>query len=498
MSVSLRSKTIKGTVWSSIERFSTQAIQFIVMIFMARILTPADYGIVGMITIFIAVSQSLVDSGFSQALIRKQDRTQTDNSTVFFFNIAVGVILYFILFFCAHPIARFYNEPILVPVTRLVSLSLVFNSLGVVQRALFTINLDFKTQAKASFSAAIASGIVGLLLAYTKWGVWALVWTQIVSTFVNVALMWILSKWRPKLEYSWDSFKKLFGFGSKLLASGLIDTLYKNIYLIVIGKIFKASELGFYTRAKNFSDFASTNITGILQRVSYPVLCTIQDEDERLRESYRKFLRISAFVIFPLLTGMAGAAQPLIVSILTEKWFYASILLVPICLAGMWAPIHAINLNLLQVKGRSDLFLKLEIWKKIIGIGILCGTIPLGLYWMCWGNVLSSLIALVINTHYTGKLINLGFLRQMKDLSPILLLSLSMGVAVWAIVTYVKMPSGAALSSGIGVGIVFYCMFAKIFRFKEFSELVSIIRNRGKVENREMRPSISEGSAGEL
>lgn len=475
---SLKKKTVKGTFWSSVERFSVQAIQFVVMIFMARVLTPAEYGIVGMVTIFIAVSQSLVDSGFSQALIRKQDRTQIDNSTVFYFNIAVGFILYFVLFFCAHPIARFYDEPILVPVTRLVAISLPLNSLAVVQRAILTINIDFKTQAKASLSAALATGAVGLSMAYTGWGVWAIVWAQITSTAVNVILLWIFAKWRPSWEYSWTSFKEMFNFGSKLLASGLIDTLYRNIYLIVIGKVFKASDLGLYTRANQFSAFASSNITGILQRVTYPVLCTIQEQDEHLRDVYRKLLKISAFIIFPLMTGMAGVAKPMIVSILTEKWLYSAVLLVPICLAGMWYPIHAINLNLLQVKGRSDLFLKLEIWKKLVGIAILCGTIPLGLYWMCWGGVLGSIIALIINTHYTGLLANLGFLDQIKDLLPILILSLSMGVAVWALVTFVPMPSGGALAAGIGTGMVIYIGGSKLFRFNEFHELMAIIHRK--------------------
>ena len=474
----LKKKTVKGTVWSSIERFSVQAIQFVVMIFMARILTPADYGIVGMVTIFIAISQSLIDSGFSQALIRKQDRTQADNSTVFFFNIGVGLILYFILFFCAHPIARFYNEPILISVTRIVSLSLPLTSLAVVQRAILTINLDFKTQAKASLAGALATGAVGLSMAYTGWGVWALVWAQVAGTFINVMILWWVAHWRPAWIFSRESFKDLFSFGSKLMISGLIDILYKNIYLIVIGKVFKASDLGFYTRAKNFSDFASSNITGILQRVSYPVLCTIQDNDTRLSEAYRRFLKLSAFVIFPLMTGMAGVAKPLIVSILTEKWLYSSVLLVPICLSAMWFPIHAINLNLLQVKGRSDLFLKLEIWKKIIGVGILCGTIPLGLYWMCWGSLLSSIIALVINTHYTGKLINLGFWKQMKDLTPILALSLGAGVGAWALVSFIPMPSGGALAAGVATGLAIYFVGAILFRFKELSEITSMIKHR--------------------
>lgn len=486
MAESLKKKTVKGTIWSSIERFSVQAIQFVVMIFMARVLTPAEYGIVGMVTIFIAVSQSIIDSGFSQALIRKQNCTQLDNSTVFYFNIVVGVILYFTLFFCAHPIARFYDEPILIPVTRVVALSLPINSLAVVQRANLTININFKTQAKASLAGAIATGAVGLSMAYTGWGVWAIVWSQVAGTFVNVVILWVVAKWRPTREFSWVSFKEMFSFGSKLLASGLIDTLYKNIYLIVIGKIFKASDLGFYTRAKQFSNFASSNITGILQRVTYPVLCTIQDNDDHLREVYRKVLRVSAFIIFPLMTGMAGVAQPMIISILTDKWEYSATLLIPLCLQGMWYPIHAINLNLLQVKGRSDLFLKLEIWKKCIGVCILCGTIPLGLYWMCWGSFVSSIIALVLNTYYTGKLLNLGFLIQMKDLFPTLCMSLIMGFVVWALVSFIHMPSGGALAAGIGLGLTIYLLGSKLFHFKEYSELLSILKKNGQKNNRNL------------
>ncbi len=247
MSESLKNKTVKGTIWSSVERFSVQGIQFIVMIIMARILTPADYGLVGMLAIFIAISQSLIDSGFSQALIRKQDRTEIDNSTVFYFNIGVGVVLYFLLFFSAPLIARFYNEPQLIPITRIIGLSLIFNSLAVVQRALLTINLDFKTQAKASFVGAILSGALGITMAYTGFGVWAIVWQQISNLAVVTILLWILSHWKPICAYSWKSFKELFGFGSKLLASGLLDTIFKNISLTVIRKFFHPSFLSYNT-----------------------------------------------------------------------------------------------------------------------------------------------------------------------------------------------------------------------------------------------------------
>lgn len=478
MSDSLKNKTVKGTVWSSLERLSVQGIQFVVMIIMARILTPTDYGLIGMLAIFIAVSQSLIDSGFSQALIRKQDRSEIDNSTVFYFNIGVGSVLYFLLFFSAPLIARFYKEPQLILITRVIGLSLVFNSLAVVQRALLTINLDFKTQAKASFVGAVISGALGITMASIGFGVWAIVWQQITNLAIVSLLLWILSKWKPIWVYSWKSFKELFGFGSKLLVSGLLDTIFRNIYLIVIGKFFKASDLGYYTRAQQFTDFASSNISGIFQRVTYPVLCTIQDDDIRLCDVYRRLLKTSAFIIFPLMMGLAAVAKPMVISFLTEKWIYSAVLIQTLCFSQMWYPVHSINLNLLQVKGRSDLFLKLEIIKKLITVIILFITLPLGLIPMCLGMIVTSIISLIINTHYTGKLINLGFFKQMIDLLPSLLLSIITGITVYFTVTYIPMESWVALCVGVVEGCLLYTGLAKIFKFSEFSELLSIIKRK--------------------
>ena len=478
MAESLKNKTVKGTIWSSLERFSVQGVHFLVMILMARILTPADYGIVGMLAIFIAISQSLVDSGFSQALIRKQDRSEIDNSTVFYFNIAVGIVMYLILFFSAPLIADFYNEPLLVPITRAIGLSVVFNSLAVVQRALLTVRLDFKTQAKASLIGAVISGAIGIGMAYTGFGVWAIVWQQLSNLAIITTLLWILSHWQPIWAYSWKSFRELFNFGSKLLASGLLDTIYKNLYLIVIGKFFKASDLGYYTRAHQFTDFASSNITGIFQRVTYPVLSTIQDNDMRLADVYRRLLRTSAFIIFPLMMGLAAVAKPMVLSFLTKEWLFSAVLMQILCFSQMWYPVHAINLNLLQVKGRSDLYLKLEIIKKIIITVTLCITLPFGLIPMCWGMLANSIIALVINTHYTGKLINLGFFSQMKDLFPTLLLSLATGAIVYLTVSTIHLNSWITLGIGIIEGISIYILAAKLLQFKEFSELLSIIRRK--------------------
>lgn len=478
MADSLKNKTVKGTIWSTLERFSVQGIQFVVMVIMARILTPEDYGLVGMLAIFIAVSQSLIDSGFSQALIRKQDRSEIDNSTVFYFNIGVGIILYFLLYFTAPLIAKFYDEPQLIPITRVVGLSLVFNSLVVVQRALLTIKLDFKTQAKASFIGVIVSGALGIGMSYSGFGVWSIVWLQISNLFIIAILLWILSRWKPIWAYSWKSFKELFSFGSKMLASGLLDTIFRNLYLIVIGKFFNASDLGYYTRAHQFTDFASSNITGIFQRVTYPILCTIQNDNTRLRNVYIRLLKIAAFIIFPLMTGMAAVAKPMVISFLTEKWLFTVILIQILCFSMMWYPVHAINLNLLQVKGRSDLFLKLEIIKKAITIVMLCITLPLGLIPMCIGMIFSSIIALVINTYYTGKIINLGFFKQMKDIFPTFLLSISMGAVVYMTVTNITMESWLSLIVGVIEGIILYAGLARLLQFPEFKEIFAIIRRK--------------------
>ena len=477
MSDSLKSKTVKGVVWSSIERFSTQGVQFLIMIIMARLLTPKDYGLIGMLAIFLAVAQSLIDSGFSQALIRKQDRTDVDNSTVFYFNIVVSSALYLILFIAAPFVADFYNQPELTSVMRVVCLGVILNSLAVVQRALLTVRIDFKTQAKASLSAAVISGCIGIVLAYCGFGVWSLVVQQLLNLSVNTLLLWIFSKWRPIAVFSWKSFHELFAFGSKMLASGLLDTLYRNIYPIVIGKLFSASSLGHYTRAHQFSEFPSSNVTGIIQRVTYPILCGIQDETERLEAVYRKFLKLSAFIIFPLMIGMSAVARPFIDIVLGKQWGFCGQLLQIICFAMMWYPIHAINLNLLQVKGRSDLFLRLEIIKKILGITVLCITAPFGLVVMCYGQIFNSIVALVINTYYTGKLINVGFIRQMKDLLPTILLSLTMFGAILLVNDFIE-ANIYRLVIGVLVGVIVYASGSYIFKFKELQTLFSLIRRK--------------------
>ena len=460
--------------WSFAERFSSQGIHFLVMIVIARLLSPKEFGLIGMLAIFIAVSQSLIDSGFSQALIRKQNRTEVDKNTVFFFNIIISLILYLLLFLLSPWVASFYEEPQLLKIMRIICLVIIIDSFGVVQRANYTMNVDFKTQTKATLIASIISGVIGIYLAFQGYGVWALVYQQLVNSLATVIVLWIFSKWCPRILYSWESFKNLFGFGSKLMLSGLLDTLYRNIYQLVIGKAFSAESLGYYANAHKFSDLPSSNLTSILQRVTYPVLCTIQDEDERLALAYRKFLRLSAFIIFPLMCCLSALSFPLIDLVLGEKWHYAAVLLIPICFQMMWYPIHAINLNLLQVKGRSDLFLRLEIIKKIIGVTILLCSLPFGLLTMCYSGIISSLICLGINTFYTGKLINVGLFKQAKDISATLLLSLALFCIVFGVSTLFS-DNIAKLFVGIFIACIFFIVSSAMLRMKELTFIKELI-----------------------
>lgn len=477
MTTSLRNKASQGFLWSAIERFSVQSVQFIFMIIMARLLVPEDYGLIGMLSIFLAVAQSLIDSGFSQALIRKQDRTDIDNSTIFYFNVIISIILYIILYILAPYIATFYKIPELCNIMRVISISIIINAFTVVQRAILTINIDFKTQTKVSFISILFSGVIGIILAHLKYGVWALVIQNIVFASLNTILLWILSKWRPIKAYSWKSFKELFSFGSNLLISGLISTIYQNIYPIIIGKFFSPSNLGYYTRAQHFAEFPSITTTSVLHRVIYPILCSIQDNDLKFKEIYIRFLRLSAYIIFPLMTGLAAVANSFIIIFLGEKWLFCATLLQIICFNLMWYPIHGINLNILQVKGRSDLFLKIEIIKKIIGLIIIFISIPFGVVGMCYGGVFTSILCLMINIIYTKKLTGLGFKIHFKNLTPTLLLSILMFISILIVNLIIEKPH-LQLIIGIIEGIFFYLGCSYIFQFSELKELYNLFIKR--------------------
>lgn len=475
----LKDKTVKGVFWSAVDRFSAQGIQFVFSILIARLLLPEDYGVIAMLNIFLAVSQTFIDSGFGTALIRKIDRTEADFSTVFYFNIIVASVFYLILFFSAPAIAKFYETPLLESVTKVVALNLIIGSLSGIHNAKLSIDIDFKSRAKISVISTILTGAVGLWFAYAGYGVWALVVQNLCSSVIRTVLLWIIVKWRPSLIFSWKSFKELFSFGSKLLASGLLDTLYNNIYTLVIGKVFSPSTLGVYSKANALAQFPSSNITSVLQNVTFPVLSTIQNEDVRLANVYKRFLKLSAFVIFPMMIGLSAVADPFIRLALTDKWEGAIYLLQIICFQLMWYPIHAINLNILQVKGRSDFFLKLEIIKKVQGVLVLCVTVPMGIIAMCYGSLISSLLSLIWNTYYTKKLIGYGYWAQMRDLLPILIHSLIM----WALVLFIVnlMPTlWLKLIIGVLTGMIYYIAGAYIMKFPEMDELLSILKLKKK------------------
>jgi teichuronic acid exporter len=470
----IKKKTINGVLWSAVERFSIQGLQFIIGLVLARLLLPADYGLVGMLAIFLAMSHTFVKSGFSYALIQKKNRNETDFSTAFFFNIGVGILFYFILFFSAQFIASFYKTPELEPLTKVIGINVFISSLSIVQRAKLTIDLDFKTQAKASFISALIGGCVGIYMAYNGYGVWSLVVQSLLRNGINTILLWILSKWVPKAIFSITSFKSLFSFGSKLLGAGLLNTLFNNIYLILIGKLFNARELGFYTRAFHLQQFPSENITNILQRVTFPVLSSMQDDENKLLHAYKNFIKISAFIVFPLMMGLAIIAEPLVQLVLTDKWLPAVPMLQLLCFAGMLYPIHAINLNILNVKGRSDLFLKLEIIKKIIITIAILITFSFGIKALIIGQIATSLIGYFINTYYSGRMINYGTIKQVKDLIPIIMITTAMGLCVVAITHYIE-GSLLKLLVGLFTGAFVYYINARIFKFDELKQLMELI-----------------------
>lgn len=426
-------KTVKGVGWSFIDNIASSGVTFLVGLVLARLLTPAEYGIMAMIAIFIAISNSIIDSGFSNALIRKIHIDRIDYNTVFYFNLLVSIVIYLLLFFASPAISSFFKEPILINVTRIIGWVVIINALAIIPRTIFVRNIDFKTQTKISLISSVSSGIIGIGMALSNMGVWSLVGQQISRQLLNTLFLWIFCKWRPVWEFSIKSFRELFGFGSKLLLSGLLDTIYKNIYYIVIGRFYTSSQLGQFTRAEQFKTIFSSNLTTVVQRVSYPVLSSIQEEPERLREAYRKVIKITMLVTFACMLGLAAVSKSLLLILIGEKWLPAVHFLQIICFSGMLYPLHAINLNILQVKGRSDLFLKLEILKKVIAIGPIIIGIFCGIEYMLYGSVCTSFIAYFLNSYYSADLINYSTKKQITDILPTFLVSLFTSAAMWSL-----------------------------------------------------------------
>ena len=470
VSESLKKKTVRGTFWSAVDNIANQGVTFLVGLVLARLLTPHEYGLIGYIMILVAVFNSIVDSGFSNALIRKKDAGEADYSTAFIFNLAVSLVMVAAMVLVAVPFSRFFKEPQLVPLVRVMSVIVVINALALIQRTRLVKSVDFKTQTKASLISSVTSGAVGLAMAFGGLGVWSLVGQQISRQLVNTVCLWILNRWTPSWRFSWSSFRELFGFGWKLLVSGLIDTVWKEIYQLVIGKFYSTSTLGQYTRGKQFSDIFSSNMTSIVQRVSYPVLSSIQDERERMREGYRKIIRTTMLASFVLLFGLSAVAESLLTVLIGPRWLEAAHYLQIICFAASLYPLHAINLNMLQVQGRSDLFLKLEIVKKIIAVGPLLLGIFIDIDWMLWGSLVTSIIAYFLNARYSGTLIGYPIRAQIKDILPSFGVAAAMATCVWPLsllnlqpiwMLLVQLCAGAAVTIGL----------CEAFRLPEYLEI---------------------------
>lgn len=477
MAKSLKDKAVSGMLWTSVERFSTQIIQFVIGIAVARILSPSDYGIIGMTAIFFAIASTLIDSGFGSSLIQNRHRTETDYSTCFYFNIVVGGLFYLLFFFASPWIADFYNTPLLDSVVKVVASTLFINSLTIVQGTKLTVEMKFKTLSLISVSTQLFTGITGLILAICGWGVWALVFQMVGGSLLRLILLEFYTRWVPLWTFSRASFNRMFSFGSKILCSSMINTVYQNIYTLVIGRVFSPAEVGHFNRGNHFAALPSQTLLSVVMKVAYPLLAEVQDDTEKLRKAYLKFLRLPIFILYPALVGMIVLAHPVVQVLLGDKWLPCVPLMQILCFGYMFEPLTHINLNILYVKGRTDIVLKLELIKKPIAFLILFGMIPFGLWWMCAGKAFYSLIAFTFNCYYTGKYINYGFWKQMFYALPVFAKSAAMGAAVWGSMQLCSTPK-LQLFVGIIVGIISYLLLVKMTKDESLNDFMEIIKSK--------------------
>lgn len=476
MSDNLQEKTFLGLIWGFLEKFSLQGFAFVQGIFLARWLTPADFGLVAMVGIFNSLSRVLIDSGFSTSLIRKKNAQAIDYSTVYDINIVMSFALCVVLCLCSSLIASFYNEPILSQIVCLNALQMFLGSFLGIYWVRMTIQLQFKKLSVISICSSLSSGTLSLVMAYMGYGVWSLVYPSFLSLFVNGVLYWYFLHWFPGHKFSKKSFKDLFAFGSNVLFSSLLSVFFNNIYSIVIGKKYSKQDLGYYSRGGSFANLPSNTITGVLTSVTYPILSKVQDDRQRLENVYRQMIRLSAYIVFPIMMGLAALARPVILFFVTEKWEPAIPYLQALCFSSMWLPIHALNLNMLKVKGRSDLFLRLEIIKKILIVVVLVVSLPFGVFYMCIGQIVTSYLCLIINTYYTGKLINVGFIAQMKDVLPLFVFSVSMSIVVYLSVLSLK-SDFYKIIVGVMIGIMYYFIMSHFLHIRELAYLKKLVYN---------------------
>lgn len=474
---SIKDKTLSGVKWTALEQFSTQAITFVLSIILARLLDPTDYGTIGVLSIFMAVSGTFIDSGFGQALIRKTDCKEEDYSTILYFNMAVSLLCYIILFICSPLIASFFNIPILSSIVKVYCLTLVINAIGTVPRTRLTKNLEFKSIAKINVLSTIFSGVIGVTLAYAGLGVWALVWQAVLSGIFSNIILWIVSKWTPTKVFSKQSFKEMFGFGSKLLAGGLIWQIYSNITPIIIGKFFSAKDLGLYSRGTNIAQLPASIIFGILSKVTFPILAKLQDNKERLIYIYRKYIKLSSMLIMFSLLLLAALAKPVVLILLTDKWASCIIFLQLYAISILTDHVDKLNLNLLIVVGRSDLHLKLEVYKRLISLSILLASVPFGVIGICISKIIYAQIALIFNTYYVGKLFGMGYWTQMKDFFPYIIFSI-LAVTPAFLLTYTTLSNWVIATVGILVAVGIYILLLRLSKDASYKEVVTLVHEK--------------------
>lgn len=470
-----KNNVLKNLVWKLMERTGVQGIQFIVQLVLARLLLPEDYGLLSLVAIFISIANVFVQSGFNTALIQKKDADDIDFSSIFYLSLGIATIIYILIFLGSPIVANFYRKPELTIVLRILAVTLFFGAFNSIQNAVIAKGMQFNKLFYSSLGSSIISGIIGIILAYSGFGVWALVLQQVLSQVSITIILWFTVKWRPKLVFSISRVKNLFSYSWKLLASSLLDTIYMNLRSLIIGKIYTPNILGIYTRGQQFPQVIVENINGSIQSVMLPTLSSEQDNKERVKSMMRRAIVTSSFLICPMMFGLAAVSESIIKILLTEKWMDCVIFVKIFCFVYMLMPIHTANLQAINALGRSDIFLKLEIVKKIVGIIILIITISLGVHAMAIGVLIGGIISSFINSYPNLKLLNYSYKDQIKDIMPSFILSMCMGIIVYMI-NYINIIPILKLIIQISVGIFVYIAMSIIFKLECFYYLCDTIK----------------------
>ncbi len=479
----LKGKVISSLFWKLTERLGSHGVQIVVTIVLSRLLLPSDYGVIAMITVFITLANVFVQSGFNTALIQKKEVDEEDYSSVFFLSLFVALILYLILFFTAPLIANFYNMPSVVPILRVLSIVLFFGAVNSVQTTKVSRSMKFKKFFLSSLISIIISGITGIFMAYKGLGAWALVGQQVSSYIVITIVLSFTIKWKPILFFSFNKIKKLFSYGKNILLSSLLETGYQNIYTLFIGKLFSRDMLGFYNKGQLFPNFITQNVNGTISSVMFPALSSQQEKKEKVKKMVRRSIVTSSFIIFPLMLGLAVVAEPLIKILLTDKWLPAVPFLQIMCFASMLYPLHTANLQAIKALGRSDLHLKLEIIKKVIGILILLVTIPFGIYVMAFFQIINSIISTFINSFPNRKLLDYKYGEQIKDILPSLVLSIVMAISIY-LIKFIGLSSLVTMILQMIFGIIIYIGIAHILNMECYKYLLDALKELLKKENK--------------